>query len=204
MKQPISNSVNETKIKYLPGKKQQNFGMREREFDEMVLQLQAGNEQLFEHVFLAHFGSCVKYLMHKYKTDYDKAYDTTMDTMLVFRKRILAGKVSYGNLRFLFTQMASQLLSKTFKSVTYELSEEHNNRIEIPNEREAILDILDQAWNVLCAECSHLLKAFYYDKTPLKVLAKRKGKSDAALRKEKQRCLEKLRVHFLKKYQEEK
>ena len=83
-----------------------NFGLSEEEFVQLKAQLVRGDEKLFQVIFFAHFESCMNYLKHQYKVPHEKAYDVTMDALLLFRRKILEGKVRYGNLRFLFTQMA--------------------------------------------------------------------------------------------------
>ena len=61
-------------------------------------------------------------------------------------------------------------------------------------------DVLDKAWKLLGNQCSKLLEGYYYKKIALKELATTLGKSDIAVRKQKQRCLETLRIHFIKYY----
>jgi hypothetical protein len=98
--------------------------------------------------------------------------------------------------------MASQFLTDAFKKKA-KLSEiEEEDRVEDESEEldDAILDYLDSAWKLLGNQCSKLLENFYYKKIALNELAKTLGKSDAALRKQKQRCLETLRAIFLKHY----
>ena len=174
----------------------QNFGLLEDEFEEMVKELKNGNEFLFEKVFLAQFKVCMKYLMNRYNIGHDQAYDVSMDALLKFRKRLLEGKISYGNMRFLFTRMASQFLSNSSKNHTvfideYEEKPDDNNPVD-----DDVLDALDKAWSQLCDECRKILDNFYYKRISLKSLAAGIGKSETALRKRKQRCLEKLRVQF--------
>lgn len=179
----------------------QNFGLKEEEFEEMLQKMNKGDDGLFEKIFLAQFEETISYLMYRYKTDRSMAYDATMDALLKFRKRLLAGKISYYNMRFLFTQMASQFLTSAFNKRTKLLEVPQNERIDEKEEiDDIILDYLDTAWKSLGDQCSKLLENFYYKKIALKELANAFGKSDAALRKQKQRCLETLRAYFLKHY----
>lgn len=179
----------------------QNFGLTEEEFEEMLQKMNMGDDRLFENIFLAQFEETISYLMYRYKTDRSMAYDATMDALLKFRKRLLAGKINYYNMRFLFTQMASQFLTTAFKKRTKSFEVSENNSVAIEEEiDDAILDYLDAAWKLLGEQCSTLLENFYYKKITLKELANAMGKSDAALRKQKQRCLETLRSYFLKYY----
>lgn len=177
-----------------------NFGLTESEFNQLLEALQAGDDRLFEQVFLAHFQDCMHYLMRTYKASHENAYDVTMDTLLVFRKRLQAGKVGYGNLRFLFTQMAGQHYRRWIKKenlteelVAIEIAELPNFQFE-PSD----MQLFDRAWVQLGSSCKELLKRFYYDGVSLNEIAQQSAKNAAAIRKQKQRCVEKLRALFLK------
>ncbi|MEM1319644.1 MAG: hypothetical protein AAGG75_05270 [Bacteroidota bacterium] len=176
----------------------QNFGLSLLEFEEMLEKLQAGDETLFKQVFLSQFEDSVQYLIRRYNIHRSLAYDVTMDALLKFRRRLLAGKIGYGNMRFLFTRMASQFLADSSKHQTFMLSESEENQEQRPPENEETLNALDWSWNQLGKECRALLENFYYHKIALKIMALRLEKSETAVRKQKQRCLEKLRHYFLK------
>lgn len=178
----------------------QNFGLTKEEFDAMVIELQKGEETLFERVFLSQFEDCIKYLMFRYKINRSQAYDVSMDALLKFRKRLLSGKITYGNMRYLFTRMASQFLSDSMKHPTL-LLEEHKEQAGEEELQDEVLDALDLSWNQLGKDCRKILDHFYYQKIALKTLSIEFEKSESALRKQKQRCLEKLRAYFLKFYQ---
>jgi len=188
-------------VKHTPAQLKQNFGLTEAAFEEILERMKAGDEALFEKVFLAQFEACMSFLMYRYKVSRSVAYDVSMDALLKFRKRLLAGKISYGNMRYLFTRMASQFLSDTTKHPTLMLEDMEDDRIDETEVEDETLDALDMAWSQLGNECKNLLDHFYYKKVALKSIAIQRGKSEAALRKQKQRCLEKLRLHFSKFYQ---
>ncbi len=183
----------------------QNFGLSAEEFEQMLRNMQQGDDSLFERVFLAQFEDCMKYLMNRFKIDRSLAYDASMDALLKFQKRLMEGKIQYGNMRFLFTRMASQFLSKQLKDSPLMANlqeEEEAGEWQIDElEDEEVLLALDKAWAQLCDACSKILDHFYYRKNSLKELGMQWGKSEAAMRKQKQRCLEKLRTLFSTYYQ---
>lgn len=172
-----------------------NFGLTENEFSEMCYKLRHGNEELFEKVFLSHFEDCVNYLLNNYSINREDAYDTTMETLILFRKRLIDGKISFGNIRYLFTKMASQVFFKSEKKV---------NRVEgltIDGDsdiNEAELQILEKAINSLGEACQELLRLNFYEKMTIAEIALIKNKNAASLRKAKQRCLSKLKTLFSK------
>jgi len=182
------------------GKPAQNFGLTQQEFENVLKKMQDGKEDLFEQVFLAQFEDSVKYLMNTYNINRSTAYDATMDALLKFRRRLLANKVAYGNMRFLFTRMASQFLADSFKHRTVLMDSFDRSLSEEEQLDDEVLDALDHAWNQLCDQCSKLLGRFYYQKIALNILALQSEQTESALRKQKQRCLEKLRMYFLKYY----
>lgn len=181
-----------------------NFDLSEEQFEQLKEQLSQGDETLFRTIFLAHFESCINYLRNEYNLQHERAYDITMDALLLFRRRLLEGKIKYGNLRFLFTQMASHIyLKQVSRSPSQQLKSEvqallHEEKYALDTDE---LQLLHKAWNLLGAKCKELLKRFYYHKATLKEIAEEQLKPAGSLRKEKQRCVGKLREHYNKLYQ---
>ncbi len=174
-----------------------NFGLTANEFECMVEDMQKGREELFEKIFIDHFQDCIHYLENNCRASPTDAYDVSMETMLQFRRLLLQGKVTYGNLRFLFTRMAMQRYWKWKRNspLTHEMEDiEVEEPVEIYDEES--MQLLDQAWSQLGPSCQHLLKGFYYNSIQLVELAKTLEKSNAAVRQEKKRCLQKLRQLF--------
>lgn len=179
----------------------QNFGLDEKTFLQLVDDLREGNVVLFETIFLEHFEDCMTYVKRNYSASHDNAYDATMDTLIAFRQRLVDGKVHYGNLRFLFTRMASQHYMRQNKkqnNIVYEIDEQtpdllNNNYSEEDTKR------LNRAWQHLKAECQELLKQYFYQNITLSRIAEKTGRSAAAIRKQKERCQNRLIEQF-KKY----
>ena len=174
-----------------------NFGLSEIAFEEMVCNLKEGQEELFEKIFLGHFKDCMNYLENNCSASYEDAYDVSMETLLQFRRLLLQDKIRYGNLRFLFTRMAMQLFWKWKKAKPVSESADEME-LEVPVEEydEESIQLLDKAWSKLGEACQRLLKEFYYNGIQLITLARMFDKSDAAVRQEKKRCLQKLRAIY--------
>lgn len=194
-----SNKLTKQKIVDTSAGPAKNFGLTPEAFDLLLHKLKARDETLFQTIFLAHFEDCMNYLKSRFSLQHERAYDITMDTLLIFRRRLLEGKIRYGNIRFLFTRMASQLY---LKEINRQLPKEEMSEIqamldetEEPIDEES-LGLLRQAWEKLCETCQNLLRRFYYHQATLKEIAEEQQKNAAALRKQKQRCVEKLRLHF--------
>lgn len=186
-------------LRKLKGLMDKNFGLSPIAFEQMVSRLREGDEQIFEKVFLQHFEACMNYLQKFCSASHTDAYDASMDALLEFCRRLQQGKIQYGNLRFLFTQMAKQIYFKRQKKnerlAPVDGLEEWEAPPAVSTEE---LDVLDKAWAQLCQECQGLLRQFYHAGISLKEIAEESNKSAAAIRKQKQRCIEKLRTLFVK------
>ncbi len=180
-----------------------NFGLSPEGFQQLLEELWSGQDELYQRVFLAHFEDCLTYLKKHYRASHQDAYDASMDTLLIFCDRLKRGRVQYGNLRFLFTQMAGQVYLKNnrqnskYRSWPEELDLSTETTEDIPNDA---LKAFDQAWPQLGEPCRGLLKAFFYDKQKLKDIAQQQARSEVALRKQKQRCMGKLQAIFKRQY----
>lgn len=192
-----------SKFETTKGIDHQNFGLSKADFDQMLEQLKAGDQGLFQTIFLNHFEDCLHYLKSTWKLSHTEAYDVSMDTLLLFRRKLLEGKIRHGNMRFLFTRMAYQLHLKARKKeaqIREVPPEEWWPDEEEPFDEE-VLSALGKAWEKLCQDCSALLKRFYFEQFSLQELSQQMEVTAPGLRKRKQRCVEKLRGYFAQYYQ---
>ncbi|MEM6769671.1 MAG: sigma-70 family RNA polymerase sigma factor [Bacteroidota bacterium] len=173
----------------------QNFGLTEERFEELLAQLRQGNENLFEHIFLAHFADCRSYLEREDGVSEDIAYDATMDAMLTFRESLGRGKIAYGNLRFLLTRMARQHLYKKLKKERDLPLSEHPVP-DLPEDLElddTAFKQLQSSWRKLGDRCKALLERVYYDCISMVDIAKQEERKVGTVRKQKERCVKQLR-----------
>lgn len=168
-----------------------NFGLSKGEFDELTRELKRNNEVLFEQIFFSHFNECMNYVKRKYRASHDDAYDATMDAMLDFRMRLIDDKIQYGNLRFLFTQMATQFHIRNMKKYqSVDISEDHMIESDIVDFED--LEKLKVAWKNLGQNCQELLKLNFYSNMKLSAIAEQVDRSAVSIRKQKERCMSKL------------
>lgn len=174
---------------------EKNFGLSETEFNDLRDKLANGDEQLFEHVFLQHFQPCLAYVIREDNAAGDVAYDSVMDAFLTFRMKMAQGKINYGNLRFLLTRMARQHYYKRAKKeadTSLQPLTDHGEQSDFELDPSST-ELLQRGWKKLGLKCRELLHSFYYLNQELKDIAKATDRTPAALRKQKQRCVEKLR-----------
>ena len=185
----------------------QNFGLKFSDFNEMLNSLQQGDEKLFEHVFVKHFSDCRSYLMRECAAQADDAYDITVETIISFRKRLIEGKIEYGNLRFYFTKMAKdsylKFLEKNKRTPVSEFVLTEADREEEPTEAfdDDQMHALDNAWGKLNEDCRKLLRSHVYDGLQLKQVAQLLNENEANIRKRKERCMDKLKSSFFDVYE---
>ncbi|MFM2267109.1 MAG: hypothetical protein RL757_550 [Bacteroidota bacterium] len=187
----------------------QNFDLSESAFNELAIRLRDGDETLFERVFTHHFEGCRGYLHYECNATWEDAYDTTVDTIIRFRKLILEDKIHYGNLRYLFTKMAKDayVRGKTIDKRIPKADLDGETPVQIADidafdQRldPDIVELLDRSFVQLGGECQQVLKGYYYDGLQYKEMADQTGDSSASLRKRKERCMEKLKSLFFDIY----
>jgi len=173
-----------------------NFGLTESEFDDLFNKLRNGDELLFETTFLTHFEPAMKYLMNSTGAIHDDAYDVTMNVLIEFRKRILDGKVKYGNLKFMFTQMCVQRYKRE-KSKKLDVDDyTYFNQYEDYVIDEEVYTLLDKSMSKIGEQCRKIIEDVYYSKISYKVLAEKYMITAANLRKQKERCMTKLKMNL--------
>lgn len=176
---------------------EKNFGLSKEKFVVLLQELKNGNETLFEEIFLNNFQSTCLFIKNKCNIDYDRAYDITMNTLIEFRIRLLDDKVVYGNLKYLFRQMAYHNFVKTvrekkkLKNVT---SIKTDDDEALKSKENQMLEILEVAFKNLDLKCRNLLDKYYFLGTSYDVLAQEESISNQVVRKRKERCLNKLKA----------
>lgn len=165
-----------------------NFGLSPEEFLRLCKNLENGDENLVEVIFKSHFEACRKFLSRKMGATSDVAYDLTKDTLLKFRKNLLAGKIRYGNLAALFTLDARNSFlkwqSKMGKNPSVPLDESFHNIADEPeNEGPYDLELLNRLKNALKnlgTDCFELINWHYYlDLSQRLIAEKRIGRGDS-------------------------
>jgi RNA polymerase sigma factor (sigma-70 family) len=176
---------------------EKNFGLSAQDFDKMVTLLRSGDERLFEQIYFAQFSFCQRKLMSFDGLSEQEAYDATMDALIHFRDLLLQGKVGYGNLRYLFVRIARQLFSRKRGKLTVVRGitpEELNlaDQQDFVYEEDSFSE-LNRAFKQLGMDCRRLLHEFYFNRRSLQELAEEEDKPSATIRKQKSRCVQRLR-----------
>lgn len=179
-------------------KEEVNFGLSQEEFEQLEIDLRRGDDALFKQIFLSQVEESIQYVVRRFRADYNEAYDCVLDTLVKFHRRIAERKVTYGNLRFLFTRMATQ---------EYQAMKKKESKMRVVEEDFASLPLgdtysdeqlekLEAAWAQLGDECKKILKMNYYMGLNLAEISEITDKSHASIRKQKQRCKEALKKFY--------
>lgn len=163
----------------------------------MELELRRNESTFFERVYLQQFEDTVRYLRLKYSASHADAYDAVMDTIITFRKRFIDGKIKYGNLRYLFLQMASQHYIKS-RNTGHHL-DITDMELAAPDHDidEASFEFFQTAWELASPSCKEILTQHYYLNQKLTDIAEMTQQPTVNVRKQKERCLNKLRQFIL-------
>lgn len=181
---------------------QKNFDLSANDFQIMLENLMNGDQTLFKQIFLSQVGESIRFLQIKFQSNYEDAYDVVLDTLLAYRQRLVDGKITYGNLRFLFLQMASQEYLRSKKKSVYSsesdlisgLPEMNDEDVEAYPEDQ--VQILEKAMALISESCRELLKMNYFFGMKLNDIAAKLEKSPKSVRKQKERCKESLVTQF--------
>ncbi len=181
-----------------------NFGLSKNEFDELVTDLRNGDERLFEIMFRHLIKKGIERLRSKYKNDDIAIEDAVMDTLLVFRERLLKGKINYGALVPLFYKLLFQKYSSIRKhEITFVYGGGVTDMEAIGNYEEPVFDtdkihLLDEALKKMDKKCVEILKALYLNsnntKNSIALASKHLNLTESGVSKRKNRCLNKLRL----------
>lgn len=177
-----------------------NFGLSEARFNEMLEDLERGDEALFERIFVSQYWRRVRLLQSTHKAPQADAEDAVMNALLEFRKLLVAKKVTWGNLEAYFTRIIvtgyQKKLKRSREVAVDTFSEALAEEIDTPDFSSEEMAAFKKAWDSLCDKCSAVLKGFYYDELPHQRIADLLGKRVDAVKQDKHRCIEKLRKHF--------
>lgn len=198
-------------LRQLEQTKKKNFGLSESEFDELVIALQKGDDELFEKIYLNHFEYCVRYLINQRGANYEDAYTCTMNTLLEIRKDLILGKVQYGNLAYFFTYRAGKKWSKVKEKNNRKLQVLSLENVDIKDDKDILQELqtkemagfVEKSLASLGEECRQLLKLYYYEGLSWPKIAKLYfpnadakmvlTKSDTLKKRSSRRCLPKFK-----------
>lgn len=178
-----------------------NFNLSEDEFNQILVNLKSGDNELFKQIFLSQTEESIKYIQNRFNASYDKAYDAVIECILMIRDRMIQGKVSYGNLRFLLTSISAQYYQRQHKYLIPVVDTEINYFADTIQEEEQYdesqVELLNKAIKMLGEQCQEILKMNYFLDMNLSEIAEKLNRGHDAIRKQKQRCKDQLKEFYI-------
>lgn len=178
-----------------------NFGLSKAEFQKHVESLKNGDNSLILNCMLNQLQDSILYLQKKFSVSKEHSYDICMSTFVEFMNKILQNKITYGNLRFLYSRMCVNNLIDEVKKKR-KIQEATNNYLKQSEDNpdtSEFLKILETIIIHLNDKEKHLITQIYYSGKPMQLIAEDHNLSYSNLRKKKQRIVEKLRELFYSK-----
>lgn len=179
--------------------KQKNLGLTFVDFLDLTDKLKKGDEYLIDKIYLTHFKRCMSFLRSDKNATFHEAEDSTSEALEEIRQDLLADKIFYGNLAYYFTNRASRILIKKRKKKKEdnlpENSADKKDDTDIEKEyiNTELRNIVSEAINKLCDECSTIIRLYFYEEKKHKEIAIQMDKSHEAIRKQSTKCRNKLR-----------
>jgi RNA polymerase sigma factor (sigma-70 family) len=175
------------------------------DYNKLAAELKSAKNDSLKDIFLQHSKYCIGRLVKDHKCSREDAEDIYVDSVLNFREKVIDDKINgITDLRnYLYATCRNMLFVrfKKEKRVTDAASAfvsamDDENIFEDEGQisyREQIFRITEKSIGLLPEKCQHLLKAFYFDKFSLEVIAVKFNFASANVAKvSKSRCFQKL------------
>ena len=179
------------KIVKLPSEKD-NFGLTISEFQISVENMRNGSDGFLLNSLAKQLPESMIFLQNKFRMSRSESYDACMETFLQFREKVLAGKIKYGNLRYLYTRMCvnTVLDSKRNSDKITTAVEQFQSSIGLDAaDSELFFEQLDTVISQLTTDQRKLVNEIYFSDDKLEKIAEKLEISYSNLRKKKQRLL---------------
>lgn len=200
MVSPTRKTSNKERLYALPLQKE-NFGLSKAEFLTYVTNLQEGDDSFITDIMLTQLPKSMSYLQNNYSISRSQAYDVCMTTLISFRHKLISEKITYGNLRFLFTRMCANhfIDGHKRKARTEEAIKIFLDANSDQVDKEEFFTRLEESISQLDSQQQLLLKEIYCSGKSMAEIADEYKLTYANMRKKKERILGKLRVIYFQK-----
>jgi len=174
--------------------------MDQNELKILKSELQRGNNDYLESVFEEYGPYCISNIMKKFSCAREDAEDILVDSIINFRDKILAGKVTYlSNIRnYIYTTCVNMKKEKDYYARKQKEKEQevilylYSENEETKSYKEELLQISLQAFKELSDSCQRILRYFYIYKLTMEQIADELEYSSANTAKvTKARCYKK-------------
>lgn len=174
-------------------------------FSKMMESFVQDDNKAFEYIYLTCGAYCTNTLMAKRKCTLEDAEDLFIDAVLIFRRKIISGEISYlTNLKtYLYKICDNNFLANQKRKASQASKEDaiinalYDDATELPS---YLLESARHAWNLLSEKCKDIVYLFYVEAIKMEEIAKLLDLANADTAKStKSRCYKKF-VSLAKAY----
>lgn len=156
-----------------------------------------GDNKAFEYIYLKHGSYCIDRLISKRGCSNDDARDLFIDAVLIFRRKILNGEISYlTRLDYYLYRTCENNYLANLKKEASKSKHEYNIEQFLYAESEEMSVAQKESgkisWNKLSEKCKNMIYLFYVKSISMEDIATQMGLSNAdSAKSTKSRCMKK-------------
>jgi RNA polymerase sigma factor (sigma-70 family) len=178
-----------------------NWGLTEKAFQQLIDDLDRGDEKKFHSIFSKHFVKYRNYIRSDMNMSYDDASDVVTEAFVKMHRFITERRVLYGNLEAYTLKIArNEYLMLLRKKKHIPEVDFDFDRLDIADDEydDSTMEHFEKAFQHLGADCKGLLKLHYYEKASHRDIGQTFNISEDASKTRTKVCRQKLRESFLK------
>ena len=178
-----------------------NWGLTEAEFQQLILDLDKGNERQFRGIFTKNFAKYRNYIKSDMNISYDDASDAVTEAFVKMHRFLTERRVEYGNLEAYTLRIArNEYLMLLRKRKQLPETDADFERLDIIDEEydDSTMEHFEKAFGHLGTDCRDLLKLHYFEKKAHREIGQTLNISEDASKTRMKVCRNKLREVFLK------
>jgi RNA polymerase sigma factor (sigma-70 family) len=177
-----------------------NWGLSEADFQQLIADLDKGNEKQFQSIFTKQFAKYRNYLRHDMNISYDDASDAVTEAFVKMHRFMNEKRVIYGNLESYTMRIArNEYLMLLRKRKQLPEADADFERLDIADEEydDSTMEQFESAFGRLGTDCKDLLKLHYFEKSSHQQIGQTLKISEDASKTRTKVCRQKLREIFL-------
>lgn len=177
-----------------------NWGLTEAGFQQLIADLDRGDEKQFHRIFKDNFAKYRNYLRRDMQIPYDDASDAVTEAFVKMHRFMVEKRVIYGNLESYTLRIArNEYLMLLRKKKQLPETDADFERLDIADEvyDDSTMEQFESAFGRLGTDCRELLKLHYFEKSTHREIGQALKISEDASKTRTKVCRQKLREIFL-------
>jgi RNA polymerase sigma factor (sigma-70 family) len=177
-----------------------NWGLTEARFQQLISELDSGNEKQFHAIFTKHFAKYRNFLRSDMNISYDDASDAVTEAFVKMHRFITEKRIEYGNLESYTLKIArNEYLMLLRKKKHLPETDTDFERLDIADDEydDTTMEHFEIAFQRLGTDCKDLLKLHYFEKASHRDIGQALNISEDASKTRTKVCRQKLREFFV-------